>query len=533
VVRGPTLAERLLRAVGERREPLLEALGALKDLAFIQQCAPLKLAELALAQLGPATLTTLKDTLSAEGLNPPARWNTSEARAFVASIGFPAEFASAPETRREAEETISGPIDLPPLHDFQEEVMQGLQALFAGGSKRRRAVVSLPTGGGKTRVTVEASIRLVLAPERDSRSVIWVAQTDELCEQAVQAFRQVWVNLGAQGTDLRIVRLWGGSPNPAIQAPNRPVVVVASIQTLNSRMGTEGLAWLRKPGLVVLDECHHAITLSYSNLLRWLDAEAPRRDAQQKDEPPIVGLSATPFRTDDEESKRLARRFDNRWLPADQEALHARLRTQGVLAEAVYEVPPSGASLLNEEIERLGQLPEPWEGLDFENLLEAINRRLGRDPKRNERLVEHIRQSAERSILFFANSVQHAGEISARLNLVDISAAAVSGSTPTVARRHFLDRFQRGEIRVLCNHSVLATGFDAPSTDMVLIARQVFSPVRYMQMVGRGLRGEKNGGTARCRIVTVVDNLGRFQDRHPYHYCRQYFSAIEGTTTAG
>jgi superfamily II DNA or RNA helicase len=74
---------------------------------------------------------------------------------------------------------------------------------------------------------------------------------------------------------------------------------------------------------------------------------------------------------------------------------------------------------------------------------------------------------------------------------------------------------------------VLTTGFDAPRTDLVLIARQVFSPVRYMQMVGRGLRGEKNGGTASCRIVTVVDNLGRFADRHPYHYSRQYFSAME------
>ena len=79
-----------------------------------------------------------------------------------------------------------------------------------------------------------------------------------------------------------------------------------------------------------------------------------------------------------------------------------------------------------------------------------------------------------------------------------------------MARRHFLDRFQRSEIRVLCNHSVLTTGFDAPRTEMVLISRQVFSPVRYMQMVGRGLRGEKNGGTARCRIVTMVDNLGRY-----------------------
>ncbi len=248
----------------------------------------------------------------------------------------------------------------------------------------------------------------------------------------------------------------------------------------------------------------------------------------QKDEPPIVGLSATPFRTDDEETQRLAKRFDNRWLPAEQEALHARLRRQGVLAEAVHEELPSGARLLNEEIEGLSRLPEPWEGLDFEHLLEAINRRLAKDANRNERLVAHIRESTEQSILFFTNSVQHAEEMSARLNLAGMSAAAVSGSTPTVARRYFLDRFQRGEVRVLCNHSVLSTGFDAPRTDMVLISRQVFSPVRYMQMVGRGLRGEANCGTARCRIVTMVDNLGRFHDRHPYHYCQEYFSALEG-----
>ena len=114
--------------------------------------------------------------------------------------------------------------------------------------------------------------------------------------------------------------------------------------------------------------------------------------------------------------------------------------------------------------------------------------------------------------------------MAARLNLEGVSAAAISGDTPSTARRYFLSRFQRGEIRVLCNHTVLSTGFDAPKTDMILISRAVFSPVRYMQMVGRGLRGEKNGGKARCRIVTVLDNLGRFQDRHPYHYCQGFFA---------
>ena len=340
----------------------------------------------------------------------------------------------------------------------------------------------------------------------------------------MQAFRQVWLNLGAKGTDLRIVRLWGGNPNPAIQEPDKPVVMVASIQTLNSRMGANGLAGLRSPGLVVVDECHHAITPSYTNLLRFLDAEAPRPGAPPKDEPPILGLSATPFRTDDEESWRLVRRFDSQWLPPDQKDLHCRLRDQGVLAEVDNEALKSGIDLTPEEIERLSKIPEPWEGLDFENLLESINQRLAGSEQRNERLVTRIKEAVEGSILFFSNSVLHGQEMAARLNLEGVSAAAISGDTPSTARRYFLSRFQRGEIRVLCNHTVLSTGFDAPKTDMILISRAVFSPVRYMQMVGRGLRGEKNGGKARCRIVTVLDNLGRFQDRHPYHYCQGFFA---------
>jgi superfamily II DNA or RNA helicase len=525
VAQGKTTAERLLLAVGGRPGPLRGALGEpLCDLDFVGQCAPLQLAELVLAQLGPAALSALRGTLEEEGLKPPARWTRSAAIAFVASLGFPIEFASSAEGRREPEEIISGPIDLPPLHDFQHDVFAGLSKLLASGTTRRRAVVSLPTGGGKTRVVVEAAVRLVLAPEGVRRSVVWIAQTDELCEQAVQAFRQVWVNVGAKGADLRIVRLWGGNPNPAGQDSGKAVVVVASIQTLNNRFGAADLEWLRKPGLVVVDECHHAIAPSYSALLRWLDAEVPRPSVPEKQEPAIVGLSATPFRTDDDESQRLARRFDNRWLPPDQEQLYRRLRDQGVLAQPRYEPLDSGVGLTDAELERFGRLTEPWEGLDFENLLEAINQRLAGDARRNERLVECIRASRERTILFFANSVAHADEIAARLNLAAIPAAAISGSTPTMPRRYFLDRFQRGQVRVLCSHTVLTTGFDAPKTEMVLIARQVFSPVRYMQMVGRGLRGEKNGGTEMCRIVTVIDNLGRFEDRHPYHYCKELYA---------
>ncbi len=524
VAAGVSLADRLLRAVGDKTHALIQVLGEIVGKALPSDCSPQGIAELVLAMRGPTILQDIRSTLEAEGLCPPSRWGGDEARAFVVAIGFPDAFAAAPQAKREAEEGISGPIRLPPLHDFQDDVFTGLRELIESASGRRRAVVSLPTGGGKTRVTVQAAVDLVLKPESGKRSVLWVAQTDELCEQAVQAFRQVWLNRGAERTNLRIIRFWGGHRNPSPSTAGRPTVAIASIQTLNSRIGREGLDWLSHPGLVVVDECHHALTHSYTGLLKWMDAEAPRAGTTARDEPPIIGLSATPFRgaNDDEENLRLAKRFDQRWLPADQQSLHENLTSQGILAIAEHEALRSPSKLPPALIERMGAHSDA-EGIQLENLLEELNRWLADDDDRNRLLIDTIVECQQESILFFTNSVQHAEEMAARLNIEGIPAHAVSGNTPASARRYFLERFQQGEARVLCNHSVLTTGFDSPRTDMVLIARQVMSPVRYMQMVGRGLRGEKNGGTARCRIVTILDNLGRFGDKHPHHFCAKFF----------
>ncbi|HRI45290.1 MAG TPA: helicase-related protein [Fimbriimonadaceae bacterium] len=248
----------------------------------------------------------------------------------------------------------------------------------------------------------------------------------------------------------------------------------------------------------------------------------------------ILGLSATPFRTDDDEAHRLAGRFDRMWLPKDQEGLHVRLSCDGILASATIEAWDSGFGLLAAEEQRLSELtegptdePAAWEESSaLQLLLNQINDRFGLDQDRTEKIASLIekRPDDERTLLF-ANSVQHAEYLSLLLNRRGILSAPISGDTPTPTRRHFLAQFNRGELRVLCNHTVLSTGFDTPKTDMILITRQVFSPVRYMQMVGRGLRGPRNGGTERCTILTVKDNFGRFGDRLAYHYCRRFFEA--------
>ena len=239
-----TLADRLLQAVGHNTDSLLSMMTSATRQALGNDVPPSEVAELSLAVYGgPAVLSRLRDTLAAQGLAPPKRWGGEPARTFVLELGFPLEFASTVGGRREAELSVSGPISLPPLHDYQREILKDIEMLLSSGVARRRAVISLPTGGGKTRVVAEAIVRLVLLGSR-RRSVLWVAQTDELCEQAVQCFRQLWVNIGQPGEDLRIVRLWGGQRSPSPSESDEAVVVVASIQTLNSRSGRAELAWV-------------------------------------------------------------------------------------------------------------------------------------------------------------------------------------------------------------------------------------------------------------------------------------------------
>jgi superfamily II DNA or RNA helicase len=521
-----TLPNRLFRAVGTENlvNLLTEYTG---DKTVYTRMTDESISELALLQFGPSILSFIKPVLDSRGIKPPSRWNTEEAFRFVADIGFPLEYATSISTRREAEEIISGPIFLPPLHDFQEEVMDGISKLLPRDNFRRRAVVSLPTGGGKTRVMVQAAVEIVLKSSNSNKSVVWIAQTDELCEQAVEAFRQVWINIGAQNTDLRIVRLWGGQKNPEPQSLDIPLVVVASIQTLNNRFS--GLEWLSSPGLVVLDECHHAITSSYTNMLRWLDVPARQSKEKKQEEPPIIGLSATPFRSNDEDSERLAKRFDNTWFPGNQPFLYQRLLDQKVLSIIKNEPLDSESKLTQDLIEILEKLEEN-DNLDKPagyNFIQQIDEYFSKDNQRNELIINCVKQALENnkvsSVLLFANSVKHARLLSVLLNKAGVLSASIDGETPKNARRYFLNKFHNGEIKVLCNFSVLTTGFDAPKTDMILISRTIFSPVLYMQIVGRGLRGPKNGGTPECLLVTVNDNIGRFAEHYAYHYCQQYF----------
>jgi superfamily II DNA or RNA helicase len=504
---------KLLEAVGS--EAVLEALvrAIVPDAGNLD---PRSFGPMLIRMLGPSILweETVLQAMRSRGLDPPLKPGGPEAAEFVAALGMPPEFAARPGRKLSPEEIVSGPVEFKPLHDYQEAVGRDIEALIRSKEvNRKRAVVSLPTGAGKTRVVAEAAIRNVLAADNinNGRAVVWIADSEELCEQAVQCFMQLWMNIGTRGQPLRVVRMWGSQPDPSRPVRDEPTVVVFSIQTFNARIAKSGFDWIATSGLLVIDECHHALTPSYTQLLKWFEERSEKVTA------PILGLSATPFRgRSDDQTAQLARRFDQRLLPADQMNLFSRLQRDGVLAHLDY-TSLEGATdfrLSPDEAKHI----EQWQKLPDEAM-----RRLAADEVRNRIILDEIVTAPERSVLLFAASVDHARWLAASLNLQNVPASVIDAHTDRNSRRWFINRFQAGEIRVLCNWGTLTTGFDAPSIDLIVIARPVFSPSLFMQMVGRGLRGPKNGGKQRCRIVSLDDNLEKYSERLAHHYFEKHY----------
>lgn len=137
--------------------------------------------------------------------------------------------------------------------------------------------------------------------------------------------------------------------------------------------------------------------------------------------------------------------------------------------------------------------------------------------ERTSRIVERIAAiDPAWPTLIVASSVANVQVLADILALRGSSASAISGETDRAARaarRDAIARFRDRTVRVLTNHGVVTTGFDAPKTRTIMVARPNFGPGLCMQVIGRGVRGPKNGGTDRCLIVNVDDNADQFGEQ--------------------
>jgi superfamily II DNA or RNA helicase len=475
----------------------------------------LEVGRLAHAVFGVELLHEFRSEMEDQGLQPPQQWAGSRAaRLFVRDLGFTKEYAGFEHARRDALLEVDGPPNLPPLHDFQVTITSRIRKLLTS-QNGKRGLLSLPTGAGKTRVAVQALTEAVRDGVLDG-PILWVAQTDELCEQAVQAWSEVWRSFGPRHP-LRLSRLWAA--NEAEELADGTQVVVATDAKLVGCVGDAQYAWLSKATCLVVDEAHGTVSTAYTQLFSWLGLGRVRAE----DRCPLIGLTATPFRgTSEEETKRLVGRYNETRLDlgALEEDQYRQLQEMKVLARVRHELlVGTDIVLTNDEVVLFRQtrlLPSRAEAA------------VGDDPMRNDNILASIRNlPRDWTILLFAASVEHAETLAALLTLDEIPAAVISAKTDAGARRHYIKEFRAGRLRVLTNYGVLTEGFDAPAVRAVYVARPTFSPNRYQQMIGRGLRGPLNGGKEECLIVNVADNVAQFGEELAFRQFEHLWKASE------
>ncbi|WP_344332181.1 DEAD/DEAH box helicase [Streptomyces globosus] len=462
-------------------------------------------AELFLTVYGSDSIRFLKDQFSAEGYSDvPTTWaGGGSTVAWLRKMGFGTQYAGRRSQHRDDEFVVHGAVKLNPLHDFQKKISRELREVLTERAEDGRAgkgMVELPTGAGKTRVATETVLRLFVDGDMTG-TVLWIAQSEELCEQAVQTFATVWRWLGDE-RPLTVGRLW--SSNVIHEPDTEFSVIVATDAKLDKVAGSPEYEWLGHASAVFIDEAHRAGgSKMYTKILRWLgvDGRSWRR--------PLVGVSATPFkgRSDvvTKPTEELAARFGHHIMSAFDGNAYEELSERGVLARVRHEVLKGvDVALKPDELAQVQSLRK---------LESKVLDRIGQDQARMRILVEDIlSRDPEWPILVFTPNVLSAQVLAATLRYRQVAAEAVSGQTGRQARRDVIEKFKKGEIRVLANCDLLIQGFDAPAVRALYIARPTFSPSAYIQMAGRGLRGPANGGKPECLIVDVADNFGAVND---------------------
>jgi superfamily II DNA or RNA helicase len=507
--------------------------------------SPEVLAEMLLAVHGPQLLEKTKNLLHENGLRPPTQWAGSKAAIkFVTELGFDRPFAGFKEPDRAAHTEVQGKIDLGDLHPYQIQLKDDVKSFIDRDRKdpRWRALLYLPTGAGKTRVTVQGILELINEGKLGKGPVLWIAQSYELCEQAVQTFTEIWSSIGTAGA-LSVDRLWNDKSVEEASIPSEfagQIVVAVDAKIESAAIDNKDYEWLQKASLVVIDEAHKATSRRYTTILRWLRTGVKLSKKDEFDQRPILGLTATPNQSGVE------KRFGPTMIRISEEISGGLsdvefLRGIGVLAIPSHqllegvdvggtELGPDGGELdevdpsEDEEIADPTTITKPVRKPIW--LPTAMEESLADNQKRNAEIIESIRNlDPTWPVIVFALSVSHAQLLAALLVKNGVKSAAVSGETSPSLRKLHISDFRNGKIQVLTNYGVLTTGFDAPKVRAIYITRPTFSKNLYLQMIGRGLRGPLNGGTQDCLIVDIADNFESMDIKHIYEEMGAWWSA--------
>lgn len=320
------------------------------------------------------------------------------------------------------------------LRKYQENAVSDIRTAFAKGKKR--VVLSLTTGGGKTVIFTEIT-RLTI---EKGGSVLVITDRKELLTQTGSTFE----NFGLKPEYLTAKK----------KHIEKGGLYVAMSETLKRRITKpDYVEFIQSFGLIIIDEVHKR---SFDKLY---ESTSPFQY--------IIGVTATPYRNG-RATPPLSLYYDL----LVQGIQTSELIGQGYLAPAESFAAPTDFS--NVKL-KAGE----FDSADLKRHYDEVDLYTG--------VVENYKKHAAKTkALLFSANVATSLKMCQTLVNAGISAKHIDATSND--RTEILKEFERGDFSILCNVGILTTGYDCPSIETIILYRATMSLPLFLQMCGRGSR---------------------------------------------
>ena len=349
-------------------------------------------------------------------------------------------------------------------------------------AKRRRALLVMATGSGKTRTVIALVDQLMKAGW--VKRVLFLADRVALVNQAVGAFK---THLPDAAT-VNLVTEKSGDGR----------VFVATYPTMMNLVDTYDDAGRRRfgPGffdLVVIDEAHRSVYAKYGALFEWFDSL-------------LVGLTATPKDEVDRNTYGLFHLEDG--VPTDAYSLDEAV-AEGYLVAPVAVSVPLKFLRVGIHYDQLSEAEkEQWDSLEWsdddEVPTDVDTEELNRWLFNTDTVDQALKVLMERGhrvaggdrlgkTIIFAKNNDHAKFITERFDLAYPEFAGTFARMVTYRTEYaqsLIDDFSKPESapHIAVSVDMLDTGIDVPEVVNLVFFKLVRSASKFWQMVGRGTR---------------------------------------------
>jgi len=364
--------------------------------------------------------------------------------------------------------------------EYQEEAIEGIVNSFLNQSNRALAVMA--TGLGKTFVAAE-SVKRISSIVSNMR-VLVLAHTNPLVYQLERSF---WKFMKKDQTSI----VWNGYEEPGISDIEKADYVFACINTVSDYIKrNESFPFF---DVIVVDECHHAGSSMYKNLLDFTLAG-------KKNGPFLLGLTATPWRPDETDLNEI---FGETVVCIDMvdglkkgflSNVDYRMYTDNINWDSLKNL--NGQTFTPKQINRTLFI-EQWDDSVVYELKKAWSE-----------------QPNPRAIVF-CGTVDHANIMCSKLNALGFcNAAAIFSSSGSgyslnqYEKNRILTDFADGIINVVCTVDIFNEGIDVPDVNILVFQRVTHSRRIFIQQLGRGLRISDNKD--KVIVLDFVSDIRRF-----------------------